>query len=118
MTDKLAEALRVICFHWDEMLNNVDCGPEFEAREEARAALAEYEASKGLDVRDARIAEKDKRIAAIQDAIDRLDDELVELSLDKSWKRKNDLAIDSMTAENGWDCITEIRQALKGDSNA
>jgi len=36
----VVEALEGVCFHWDLLLNNIDCGPEFEARETARAALA------------------------------------------------------------------------------
>ena len=39
--ERLREALGSLCFHWDEMLNNVDCGPEFDAREAARQALGE-----------------------------------------------------------------------------
>lgn len=34
------EALQLLCFHWDAMLNNVDCGPEYEARQLAKAALS------------------------------------------------------------------------------
>jgi len=37
--EQLEAALKTLCFHWDQMLNNLDDGEEFEAREAARAAL-------------------------------------------------------------------------------
>jgi len=36
---ELASALEAICFHWDNCLNNLDSGAEYEAREHAREAL-------------------------------------------------------------------------------
>lgn len=34
------DALGTLCRHRDELLNNIDCGEEFEARERARAVLS------------------------------------------------------------------------------
>ena len=35
----LREALSGLCYHWDELLNNIDCGEEYEARKLAGQAL-------------------------------------------------------------------------------
>ena len=32
---ELRDILTTLCFYWDEMLNNIDCGPEYEARKAA-----------------------------------------------------------------------------------
>ena len=31
--------LERMCWNWDDEMNNVDCGPSYDTREEARAAL-------------------------------------------------------------------------------
>jgi len=42
--EQLEAALQTLCYHWDQMLNNLDDGEEFEAREAARAALGQEKA--------------------------------------------------------------------------
>lgn len=49
----------------------------------------------------------------VETAINDLDDELVERSLDISWKRMSLEAQENLTQKNFRTCITQIRQALK-----
>jgi ElaB/YqjD/DUF883 family membrane-anchored ribosome-binding protein len=43
---QLGGALEALCYHWDDLLNNIhDCGEEYEAREKARNALEEWRKS-------------------------------------------------------------------------